>query len=1169
MHVKVLGPTRSRSRMFSAALLTCFLPLILFLAGCGTTVVGAGAAAPTVALAAKPGSVASGTSSVLNVSAHNASAVVITGSDGSRYSMPGTGGSQTVTPSATTTYTATATGGAGTTPATASATVTVNAPAATTVTLSAKPSTVAAGASSTLTVVAANATSVTLSGSDGSSYSLSVTGGTQTVTPAATTTYTASAVGVTGSAPVTAQAVVTVTSAVTKPTVTISANPQTVTSGSSSTLSVTATNATSVVVTGSDGSKYALTPTGGTQTVTPTATTTYTASAIGVAGSAPVTSQTVVTVTSAATPTVSIGANPQSIASGNSSTLTVTATNATSVVVTGSDGSKYALTPTGGTQTVTPTATTTYTASAIGVAGSAPVTSQTVVTVTSAATPTVSIGANPQSIASGNSSTLTVTATNATSVVVTGSDGSKYALTPTGGTQTVTPTATTTYTASAVGAAGSAPVTAQAVVTVTSAATPTVSISANPQTVTSGSSSTLTVTATNATSVVVTGSDGSKYTLTSTGGTQTVTPAASTTYTATATGTGGTVTNAVTVTVTPPQNPTVTLTSSQPQITAGNSDVLTVTATNATGVTLTGSDNTTYTASNTGGNQTVSPTTTTTYTATATGATGTTRVSATVTITVVPAGTVQSINHVIFMLQENHSFDSYFGMLNPYRVNHGFDKGADGKTYAVDGLVEGINDKRTTISNQNDEGTNYSLFKLKSTCVDDMTSSWLESYGDISRYDFSTTRGIKMDGFVHTAENFAKTCLVSGSGCTGAFTDVAGQRAMGYYDETFLNYYYYMASQFAVSDRWFSPISSKSIPNRIVTFSGGTSQGLAFDPGVDDHLPQLGIATIFSELDQAKVSWKIYYTTTEGGCIAGSSCAASSYPDTILSYFSFANRYLNKPANGAACVAPTVGSSAVGDPTNSFCIDPAHIVPLPQYYTDVQNKTLPSFSFIEAGAGHDDEHPGSGQSVLAGQNDVAKVVNGLMSSPSWSDSAFFLSYDEGGGPYDHVPPVPNHSNQNTDATVGSASLVNNDFPDISRIAVNADGYGPCLAPGGVPTQHCDISVNDPGGHSTDAAAQQGFAAQLGFRVPNLIISPFTRKHYVGHAPMDHTAVLKFVENRFIGPSAHLTARDAAQPNLLDFFDFSSAPWATPPAPPAPVTPASLGYDPCTPQTFAP
>ena len=94
--------------------------------------------------------------------------------------------------------------------------------------------------------------------------------------------------------------------------------------------------------------------------------------------------------------------------------------------------------------------------------------------------------------------------------------------------------------------------------------------------------------------------------------------------------------------------------------------------------------------------------------------------------------------------------------------------------------------------------------------------------------------------------------------------------------------------------------------------------------------------------------------------------------------------------------------------------------------------------------------------------------------------------------------------------------------------------------------------------------QQGFAAQLGFRLPNIVISPFTRRHYVSHTPMDHTAVIKFVENRFIGSSAHLTARDAAQPNLLDFFDFNNIPWVTPPTPPAPVSAQSLGYDPCTP-----
>jgi phospholipase C len=252
----------------------------------------------------------------------------------------------------------------------------------------------------------------------------------------------------------------------------------------------------------------------------------------------------------------------------------------------------------------------------------------------------------------------------------------------------------------------------------------------------------------------------------------------------------------------------------------------------------------------------------------------------------------------------------------------------------------------------------------------------------------------------------------------------------------------------------------------------------------------------------------------------------------------------------------------VGDTTNSFCIDPSHIAPLSQYYTDLTNGTVPSFAFIEAGYGNNDEHPGSGQSILDGQAEVAKVVNALMESSSWKNSVFFLSWDEGGGPYDHVPPVPGHSNKNTDASLGS-------IPDISHIAVNPDSYKPCVPPGGTPTLHCDLDSSDPGASSTDAPAVNGFAAQLGFRLPNMVISPFTRQHYVSHIPMDHTAVIKFVENRFIGSSTHLTSRDAAQPDLLDFFDFTGIPWATPPAPPTPASPSSLGYDPCTPSSFAP
>jgi phospholipase C len=691
--------------------------------------------------------------------------------------------------------------------------------------------------------------------------------------------------------------------------------------------------------------------------------------------------------------------------------------------------------------------------------------------------------------------------------------------------------------------------------TVTPNPAPTVTITANPGSITAGSTSTLTVTAVNATTVTVAGSDGTTYTLLASGGTQAVSPTSTTTYTATATGSGGTKTASTTVTVSNTPAPTVTIVADPATIISGNASLLTVTATNATTVTITGTDGSSYSLAATGGAQSVSPTTTTTYTANATGSGGT--ASKSVTVTVTPAGTVNSIDHVIFMLQENHTFDNYFGMLNNYRTPKGWNIGDDGANYQVDG----IDDKLQTISNQDDEGDTYTLFPFKTTCIDDETSDWLASYGDVNRYDFTTTRSINMDGFVHNAEGYAKSCSKPGAICSGKYTDLTGQRAMGYYDDSLLNYYYYMASQFALSDRWFSPVSSKSIDNRIATFTGGTTQGLTKDPGGDDHLGQLSINNIFQELDTAKVSWKIYYTVTQGYCLDDDDCNGGSnalYPATDFSNLSYSYKYMYENPSNAPCTPPTQGSSAVGDSSNSFCIDPTHIAPIKQYYADISSGNLPSFAFIEAGYANNDEHPGSGQSILEGQAEVAQVINALMGKPEmWKDSVFFLGYDEGGGPYDHVPPVPGSSNKFTDAALAAT------IPDIGGIAVNPDGYGPCV-PTPSTVEHCDLNSSDPGAASNDAAAQQGFAAQLGFRVPNMIVSPFARRHYVSHIPMDHTAVIKFVENRFIGSAAHLTNRDAAQPDLLDFFDFAGAPWATPPTPPTPTTapgncsPTSMG-----------
>jgi phospholipase C len=298
---------------------------------------------------------------------------------------------------------------------------------------------------------------------------------------------------------------------------------------------------------------------------------------------------------------------------------------------------------------------------------------------------------------------------------------------------------------------------------------PTVTITAAPGTVAADQTSILTIVATEAATLTITGSDGTSYNLGTDGGIQAVKPAATTTYTATAINAKGSATATATVTVSATQ-PTITIIANPASITSGASSTLTVTATAATQVTVTGTDGSSYTLQPAGGTQTVNPTATTTYTATATGAGGTT--TATAELTVQPAATLQSIKHVIFMLQENHTFDNYFGMLNPYRQKNSFNMGDDGVDYEVDG----IDDKLGGIVNTNDEGTPFQLFKFTSTCIDDESSDWLASFGNVNRFDFSTGRKIAMDGFVHTAEGYAKSCTTNPAICSGNFTDTAGQR---------------------------------------------------------------------------------------------------------------------------------------------------------------------------------------------------------------------------------------------------------------------------------------------------------------------------------------------------------------------------------------------------------
>src|SRR5437016_11757322 len=103
-------------------------------------------------------------------------------------------------------------------------------------------------------------------------------------------------------------------------------------------------------------------------------------------------------------------------------------------------------------------------------------------------------------------------------------------------------------------------------------------------------------------------------------------------------------------------------------------------------------------------------------------------------------------------------------------------------------------------------------------------------------------------------------------------------RAMGYYDGNDLNYYYFMASSFATSDRWFSPLLSRTQPNRMYLIAA-TSQGHVYPLGATD--PPLTAKTIFEELEDAGLSWKIYVPSQS---TANSSPCADSVSLYLINY---------------------------------------------------------------------------------------------------------------------------------------------------------------------------------------------------------------------------------------------------------------------------------------------
>jgi len=378
-------------------------------------------------------------------------------------------------------------------------------------------------------------------------------------------------------------------------TVGISANPETIQVGETSTLTWTSTNADSASINQGIGDV----PVNGSISVSPNETTTYTITVNGPGGT--VTDSVTVTVTYPP-PTVTISADPESILIGESSTLTWTSTNADSCVIEPGIGSVDV----NGSITVSPTETTTYTITATGPGGTT-TDSVAINVIDPDVPPTVNISAAPETIVQGSSSTLTWTTTNAASVTIDNGIGDV----PVNGSITVSPTETTTYTITATGPAGTA--TDSVTVTVTYPP-PTVSISADPETILVGESSTLTWSSTNADSASINQGIGDVPV----NGSISVSPDETTTYTIMVNGPGGTAMDSVTVTVTYPP-PTVSISADPSTIQVGETSTLIWSSTNADSASIDQGIG----SVDLSGTIIVSPSETTTYTITATGPGGT------------------------------------------------------------------------------------------------------------------------------------------------------------------------------------------------------------------------------------------------------------------------------------------------------------------------------------------------------------------------------------------------------------------------------------------------------------------------------------------------------------------------------------------------------------------
>src|SRR5712664_3729636 len=372
------------------------------------------------------------------------------------------------------------------------------------------------------------------------------------------------------------------------------------------------------------------------------------------------------------------------------------------------------------------------------------------------------------------------------------------------------------------------------------------------------------------------------------------------------------------------------------------------------------------------------------------------------------------IEHVVIFIQENRSFDHYFGS---YRGVRGFSD-------------QSVAFQQPDPANTTNPPTGVLLpfhldtSRTNAACTHDITHAWVPQHQ-------SWNHGA-MNGFVTSRLSDANNAVLT----------------MGYYTRGDLPFYYALADAFTICDNYFCSVIGPTDPNRLYTMAAsldpaGQNGGPLLQTLVANRssfFGKLTYTTMPEQLQARGISWKVYSSPDQN--------ILNIFSNNVLSYF----KNFQDPAS-------PLYQKAFGP---QFPVD---------FLADALSGNLPQVSWVLASI-VDSDHPPAPSRF--GENTLSAIISALTANPAlWAKTVLFATYDENGGFFDHVAPVT--APPGTPGEYITAPAV----PDPTVV-----GNPPILGPIG-----------------------------LGFRVPMLVISPFSRGGFVSSALFDHTSVLRFLETR--------------------------------------------------------